>query len=81
MTEKKLYLILNESIYGVGGSFVYIMNKLNYYKRKGFEVCCIHGGHDMFPIIVPKLKIFKDNSFIIKQSNVITFSSLQSFLK
>ena len=77
MTEKKLYLILNESIYGVGGSFVYIMNKLNYYKRKGFEVCCIHGGHDMFPIIVPKLKIFKDNREPAVRIPVFYFSKTQ----
>ena len=56
MKKNKLYLVLNESINGIGGSYIYIMNKLNYYERNGYDVNVIHGGHAVFKTIIPKLK-------------------------
>ena len=59
---KSLYLILNESICGIGGSYIYIMNKLNYYKKQGYDVNYIHGGHKVLSFIIPKLKPYEKNS-------------------
>lgn len=59
---KSLYLILNESICGIGGSYIYIMNKLNYYKKLGYDVNYIHGGHKVLSFIIPKLKPYEKNS-------------------
>lgn len=61
MKKNKLYLVLNESINGIGGSYIYIMNKLNYYERNGYDVNVIHGGHAVFKTIIPKLKKFESN--------------------
>lgn len=61
MIDRKLYLILNESITGIGGSYIYIMNKLNYYKNLGYDVNLIHGGHAVFKTVIPKLEKYVNN--------------------
>lgn len=82
MQENKLYLILNEAISGIGGSYIYIMNKLRYYERIGYSVCYIHGGHENFPITIPYLQKYLQNKetsiripiFYFSQKNRIKYT-------
>lgn len=57
----KYYVLLSSVIGGIGGSIIYQLNKLNYYKKKGYVVSLFHFDINNRDIKINDLKIYKNN--------------------
>lgn len=57
----KYYIILSTVISGVGGSMIYQLNKLRYYKRKGYTVCLFQFESSHAQIKIKGLETYRNN--------------------
>lgn len=58
----KCYVIFSSIIEGIGGSMIYQLNKLRYYKAKGYSVSLFHFDQNCKNIIIEDLLQYKNNT-------------------
>ncbi len=61
MEPTKLYLFLSITNRSIGGSYIYMANKLRYYSKKGWDTQLIHYNKTVYGDSIPELKKYDDN--------------------
>lgn len=74
--DKNLYIFLTFAVCGIGGTQIYIRNKLNYLRKRGWKICVVttEPGES---IIIPELEPYKSGIFNELTYNPYLFTSRQ----
>jgi len=59
----RYYIINANIIWSIGGSMIYQLNKLRYYKKKGYKVCLIHNDKKWGKTQIQEMKQYAPNYF------------------
>lgn len=61
----KYYILLSSRIGGIGGSMIYQLNKLRYYKNKGYTVSLFHFDINNDDVKINELRVYKNNCLAV----------------